>query len=267
MNDSTLIVMPRVGEKDAIGETVSHIFMDYEHYVIYETAEGGVRWTTGEPEVAARLSPITDLLFEVQALKVTDFVRTASVNRQIALALHEAFQGNAAKAESMLAALRARLEKLRAISGRLHYVASAVILLIAAGLPALVFGFVGFPSPLAETICLVVLFGALGAFLSITIRISGLAVDPDAPALLNWSLGASRIVVGLVAAVFTYALVMSKVVLGFVSPDNVHALLAIAFVSGFSESFVPNLVGKVENSALSPAGSGKGARTAAPTSV
>ncbi|MFN9450052.1 MAG: hypothetical protein ACK58U_10390, partial [Rubrivivax sp.] len=70
--------------------------------------------------------------------------------------------------------------------------------------------------------------------------------------------GASRILMGVLFAAFLIAAAKANLVAGLVA-SSTAALLAYSFVCGFSERFVPEMLGGLEKSLLST----KGGRQAA----
>ena len=85
--------------------------------------------------------------------------------------------------------------------------------------------------------------GALGGFLSVSIGIRKLEIDPDADWRINGIAGASRIVIAMIGSIFVYFAIVSGLVLGNLSIEDSNAgVFAISVAAGFSESFVPNIL-------------------------
>jgi hypothetical protein len=86
-------------------------------------------------------------------------------------------------------------------------------------------------------------FGAIGGFLSVSIGLHKLRIDPDTDWKINAVAGASRIVIAIIGSIFVYLAIVSKLVLGNLSlADSEAGLYAISLAAGFSETFVPNIL-------------------------
>ncbi len=97
-------------------------------------------------------------------------------------------------------------------------------------------------STASKTWCLVALFGALGAFVSIALRGQPATLD----ALEDWkatlAYGLVRAMVAIVFAALMYLLVLGGVFLPELASEPGARLLVVAFVAGFSEKLVPEAV-------------------------
>lgn len=122
----SLIVRPKRGEKDAIGETVTQVLIDHGTYVIYLTKEMGVRWTIYDASLSERLTPLHDHMAEIRALQTGKLAENDALNRQIGLALRQAFQGEADSAVSILSKVKTRLVKSRRATGQVRYLSFRV---------------------------------------------------------------------------------------------------------------------------------------------
>ena len=87
----------------------------------------------------------------------------------------------------------------------------------------------------------IVACGSLGAFLSVSLNLQRLQIDPEAPRLMNTISAVSRIIIGMIGAVFVFLVIKGNLILGLLADlKNPAAILAIAVLAGFSETFVPN---------------------------
>jgi hypothetical protein len=88
--------------------------------------------------------------------------------------------------------------------------------------------------------------GAWGAFVSLVLRVSVLGIDATAGRRLHYWESVCRVVVGVVAG----ALAVCGIAAGLIAPEALKLgtplLLLVGFVAGFSERFLPGLVGKTE---------------------
>jgi len=96
----------------------------------------------------------------------------------------------------------------------------------------------------------VMIFGGLGGFISVAISIKKIDLDVD---FFNWSqlvYGILRIIIAIICAIILYILIKSGFLLKeFQNQKYVFFLFAI--VAGFSETFVPNILKKVESKEVS----------------
>jgi hypothetical protein len=170
---------------------------------------------------------------------------------------------NALTADSEEAALkafgpaRARIQRLAANRTRVHYaMASSLAMAVLALIGYAVYEF--HPDGELQIYGACILFASLGAFASVALRIASVPVDPLESGWVIRYQGASRILMGVLFAAFLIAAAKANLVAGLVATSTA-ALLAYSFVCGFSERFVPEMLGGLEKSLLST----KGGRPAA----
>jgi hypothetical protein len=249
MNDSSPLIVPiKHGKPDAVGENVIGILIDHVSYVIYITRESGVRWTTNDPNLPPLLAPIFGLLSQVMALQTGKLSRDQSLNKQIGLSIHQAFNGHEGQARAILRQVRKRLLRIRAATSRLRYWLSALAstLLLGIGLASVLIFTPQVPSDLQ--VGMGVLFaGSVGALLSVALGLNNVQADPDDPLAITLALASSRIIIGVIGAAFAYVLVQADVLLGFVQAGSVYGSLVIGFLAGFSETLVPNILKKLDS--------------------
>ncbi len=155
-----------------------------------------------------------------------------------------------------------KILKMRSVLGRIYYLCSAfifvtinifisLILLIAAdnlakNLPPEIF-----------VLCYVAAFASLGGFLSLALKLEKLDVDPDSPWHFYLLSGISRIAISVVAGVFVYMLIRADLLVGFVMDlDSKSGILVFAFLAGFSETLVPDILRKIESKTVDTEGPG-----------
>lgn len=92
--------------------------------------------------------------------------------------------------------------------------------------------------------------GALGALLSIILRIGSLSFDVGAERRLHYVEGSMRIVAGGIAGILAGALVKLGVFLPFLSQAGftTTAVCATALIAGASERFVPTIIARMDSS-------------------
>jgi hypothetical protein len=94
--------------------------------------------------------------------------------------------------------------------------------------------------------------GALGAFLSMVLRVTKLDIDALAGATVHYFEGAVRVFAGMTGGLFVALCVKANILLGAinVTDKKLAALLVLAGFSGASERLVPNMIKKVEGTLI-----------------
>ncbi|MBK7995845.1 MAG: hypothetical protein IPK14_21470 [Blastocatellia bacterium] len=100
-------------------------------------------------------------------------------------------------------------------------------------------------------IVLGMLFGSLGALLSIFTRLQNIEMSTTGSRKYTYiSEGVARVIVGEIGALLTALAIKSNVVVGLINSfsNPLAGLLAFCIVAAFSERFVPSLIKKFEGS-------------------
>ena len=101
-------------------------------------------------------------------------------------------------------------------------------------------------------IALAIPMGALGAFLSMGLRITKLDIDAMAGAGVHYFEGAVRAVAGMTGALFITLCVKANILLSTINGTDKRLpfLLVLAGLAGASERLVPNMIKKVEGTLI-----------------
>ena len=236
---------------DNDGEVICKIYAKLPGYVIYRT-KNAIRidihdehpktksYTDNHFKIGVELARIYSWLPENLSL-------SEPINKQIARAMATNARGAYDDAIKMLSHAEERAIKLKTIRGRLQYTGSAFTLVL------ITFAIASLHShdstyPLYN----IALFGSLGGVLSIAIGFSSLDIDIDANWLTNCLIGASRIIISIVAAVFSYFAIKSEIAFSFVGkiPEDAGFYM-IAMVAGFIEMLIPNIMSNLATNDLS----------------
>ncbi len=86
--------------------------------------------------------------------------------------------------------------------------------------------------------------GVLGAIVSSIQRNNNIAIDHYGSIMSLYAESLSRLVIGIVFGLFIIFSAKSEIVLAPFK-DNVYAIVCFAFIAGFSERFVPDLISKI----------------------
>ena len=91
-------------------------------------------------------------------------------------------------------------------------------------------------------------FGSLGGFLSVSINVNKLDLDIDGGANIQILTGFSRIFISMISSLIIFVIIKSDLALGIINDvKNNNIFYALAVISGFSETFVPNIIKNIES--------------------
>jgi hypothetical protein len=238
------------GGSDQRGREILDILWSTKDYVIFRHSSGISPHFSDVAETAkqqrAHYASIGPHLSKVNALRSVTVWRAESIDREIARAVYQSLEGDIQNAAETLDGVRTRLQNLINLQGRLQY---QIACLATVGLfaflclvvRALASDQASLLSP--DRLASVAMFGALGGFLSISIGLKKLTIDPDADWRINAIAGASRIVIAVIASIFVYLMIAAKLALTSLNLlDSDAGIYAISMAAGFSEKLVPNLL-------------------------
>jgi len=243
---------------------ILEIFWSTKDYVIYRHSSGLSPHFSDDEDLRKKqqsaYAQIGPKLSKVNALRSATVWRAASIDREIARAIFQSLEGDLTNAAATLDGVRARLENLINLQGRLQYQISCFATVVIFAVVHLVLRYVqDNPAPAALSLVRlssVAMCGALGGFLSISISLKQLTIDPDADWRVNTIAGASRIVIAVIGGIFVYLMIVADLALTKLHLlDSDAGIYAISVAAGFSEKLVPNLL-----SGLSLDGDGGGTK-------
>jgi hypothetical protein len=271
----------KVGDKDPSGGSIKNVFSSTRQFIIYE-ADNQVRVQLPDNYAAAKLlrtkitelgglrASIEDLRTEPSLISSNESVRAArELSWALSLALEDESTPPSEKPKEILTRVDARLRNLVKSHYRKKYVlanlaafAGIEIILL---LVAFAFGYVWKPDGNMAALhryAIYASFGGLGAFLSVITGIRSVDVDINLKKWEHIFAGSTRILIGVIGAVVvalaldssfidpTFGNSKADTTKGLSGLDRQLALsLIFAFIGGFSESFVPNLLRRGEQAA------------------
>ena len=184
--------------------------------------------------------------------------RAKRYDRRTADALVVALQGDQASAETLLSAIKREIIEERTSTGRVQYVLTAGFLTVTVFLLFWLLHSLDFPKFVAQKdIWMATGLGCLGAFFSIAIGIRGRTIQTDLRLRDNLVDAGLRIVIGAISAVVLFAVFRSQmfglslgkaqpITLCVSGPDcrppDIDIAIVVAFLAGFSERLVGNLL-------------------------
>ena len=266
------------GGRDPAGRPVRRVYADTELYAIYSTDDPeteddlcGLRHHLKRPfeearalraqlaPIAVSLARLSDMLCGMRPLAF-ESKRDHVFGRERAFELMArsmgfAFDGQEAQARAVLAELEAEVVARRDSKNRMRYVvaatlAFAVVLGVGLALEHRLAPRLGGAVPVGDATVSVVdalLLGACGAFFSVVYDVGRVKVSHCISVLEMLYAGFVRIPVGMIAAGAVVLLLMGGWVLsGLEDGARAWSLLLLAFLAGFSEMFVPNVLKEAE---------------------
>lgn len=248
----------KVGGKNRFGRTISEIFArEQGKYVIYTCTDIPEINIDGSTETQERLSKISSPLSKIDSLTVNDIKKYKFINEQIAYAMINAIEGNVEEATLILNNLEKKVIKIRVLNGRIHYLLGSGILPVLCILISLflALNYNLINDPVRKEIIFIVFvstFGSIGGFLSISVKMNNLDIDSDSGFFSNFAAGMLRLLIAICGSIFILLVIKSNLLLGVLNDKTTskYVFFALAFVAGFSETFVPNVINKLEDQAL-----------------
>jgi hypothetical protein len=288
------------GQTDMTGSTIETVFSKVSNtYAVYGTAERVMVQYADDAKLGSEqrlaLAPLNPIRGEINGL--IDGWRSGSLinsdqkkhiakrfDRRTADALTIALQGDQAHAATLLKAVKADLLDERTSVGRAEYLAMAIIcgIVMFLGLswfstPSQPASANGAPADFlsGNYVGLTAGLGCLGALFSIALGIRTRQIRTDLRRRDNLIDAVLRIFIGAISAVILFSLLKSELVplsfgesgfdFGALESTATHAAILIAFLAGFSERLVGDVLG---SSVLSTLGAEDApAETASKTSV
>ena len=266
---------PKIGESDDIGQKIEKIFWSTKLFVIYQ-AGGQVRYLLPEnydvaKQLRRRVSGLGGLRSSIEDLKeesCIDASERARAASETAWALSLAFEDEGAtpstqpmdiltRVDARLRSLvESELRKLYVFANLAAFCGIEVVLLLALLINGR--GQAAHWSQVIDRYLLFCTFGALGAFLSVIIRVRSINMDMDLSVWEYTFTGVTRILIGVIGAVVVALALDSHLVdptfglNGRSSEGAPHLFgsvgqplamyLIFSFIAGFSESLVPNIL-------------------------
>ncbi|MEA3061723.1 MAG: hypothetical protein QOJ94_1504 [Sphingomonadales bacterium] len=280
MNGETVAdIMP--GVPDATGSMILSVYSKVRQtFAVYRTRERVSIQFADDPSLGAQqrkaVSPLNPLRGQINGLidgwraaEDDDYVprgsplffwralnshevkaKAAMFDRRVADTLAMALQGDVDGAAALLAEIKANLLEERTSAARIDYLAFAALTTLALVLIAA--GVTVFRRPMGDDerqLWLAFGAGSLGALFSTAIAMRSRAIMTDLQLRENRTDAIARIGIGAVAGVLLVVMVTSKIVSvdiggGAISAAQWAVIAFIAFIGGFSERLVPDLLDK-----------------------
>jgi hypothetical protein len=237
----------KVGGLDNDGVAVRKIYTKAVGFVIYRT-DSAIRLDMDDDHPEMKIYMANHFKIGVELARIyswlpEDLSWSEPVNKQIARAMTTNVVGNHIEAKKMLDHAEERIIKLKTIQGRIQYTLSAFLVVFAMALLTLFLSICN-----SYFLSKVMLCGALGGVMSIAVGYNRLTIDIDANWKTNSLIGGSRIVIAVVASLFSYFAIKSGVAFSFIQESGLnHGVFLLAMIAGFAEMLVPNMMNNLAN--------------------
>jgi hypothetical protein len=229
------------------GDIIDHIFEAYDDLLIYRVkgeACVSVYFDEEDGQYKKNLSKISKKMAELKACVCTK-LENKKFARQIALIYKTALLGDAETAELISDKVLVEAQSFKMGIARLLYLISCFSI-VALMLIFCVLQDNYFMSEYLMPYAKIMLFGSIGGFISVFISLKKLNLEIN---INYWSqsvYGIFRITVAILSAIVSYLLIRSELILPSINTENVFVYYIFAVVAGFSETFIPNVLKKIE---------------------
>jgi hypothetical protein len=282
-----------IGGKDKMGQVVRQLYLSGEDYTIYRTLQGvNVHFAdcrARERTQRAKYEKISQKLVRLRfltgqmapwAFAPNPFVKRAGFyDHQIAQAIYLALQGKPDEASQILDAGLGLAEDRITNENRVRYLFACLLVGLIPGI-ALWLNWLP-PGEICAPYLAAAAAGAAGAVFSIALRVQDLNLKPFAQSVMNYVMGALRVLIGFVAgAIILFIIngtifgegivkVFKTISMTELSAESWKCILLAGFLGGFAERLVPsllkNLQSGVENRVADDRNSGAPGKQLPPT--
>ena len=229
------------------GEVISTLYAAKSDFLIFEGDKSGeVTVATDNPELRKRCSQISPRISIITGYLITKGEKRKFVD-QIGLAYTESIEGNIENAKRICDKLISRIELYKKNIGRLFYLLSCLGVVV---IGLIISYFLKRYRFIPEIIphFFIMTYASIGGFLSVAKDIKKIQIDSSDFGWFQFIYGAIRILISMFSGLIIYVLIKSELILPKLNePDNIYVICLIAIVAGFSETFIPNLLKKIEN--------------------
>jgi hypothetical protein len=272
-SDSLLLSQIKLGAPDKLGQTILQVYFSGEGYKIYRTRQGvnvhfadcRRREQKQKEKYFKVLSKLGHLRFLASQMGRWPIVlhwlsRTGGFyDHQIAEASCLALEGNAHEADEVLNEGLALAANRLASENRVRYLAACLaVALLPAALVAWLYLWHLAPHPAWYSVLLAGATGGIGAVFSIAMRVQNLNLRPCEQSVMNYIMGALRVLTGFTAGILLLLLithtVLGKAIQALFEPASAvdwQNISLVGFLGGFAERLVPSLLATFERRAES----------------
>lgn len=193
-------------------------------------------------------NPISALLTEISGLR-NRLNDPSKYNSAIASAHVQCLNQNPENAIQILVSAKLQMQKDFAHEAKIGYLQSTIFIVAFNTIIALILFYTKkyIDYGLLREYFTVATFGSFGGFLSTYYKINKLNFEKEDNKRLLFFLSVSRVMLAMLSSVIIYILIKSNIILGILNnATNVYVYYIFAVVAGFSETFIPDILRKIE---------------------
>lgn len=247
MEDSKKLLVDYKEGETYMGETITKLYSVQSEYMIFEgTNTGDIIVATDNPELRKRCSEISPLVSVITGYLSTIRDKQKYAD-QIGLAYSEAIEGNIESAKKICNDSIENIELLKSNIGRFYYLLSCLtVVIIALLLSYLLKKYKFIPEIIPQFY--IMTYASIGGFLAVAKDIKKIHVSASDFGWFQIFYGATRILISMFSGLIIYVLIKSELIFPDLNKqENIFVICILAVVAGFSETFLPNLLKKIEN--------------------
>ena len=238
----------KIGDISDLGKKITQIYYRNNDYIIYSTDNhSNVAYTTSDITKYNNSDILKQLIYTTNLIDDKD--RKKYSNR-IASAYKECFDGNSKNAITILKSIDKIAERRKTIKNRLVYLLSASLFVILNIVISVIMFLINTDNETYKTIFnlfLIATFGSIGGIMSISLRIKTLNLEVDGKHFIHITNAIFRIFISMLSSIVIYEVIKANILLGILNQGNENHFYVFAVLSGFSETFIPNLLKSIEN--------------------
>jgi hypothetical protein len=238
----------KIGDLDSFGDKILLVhYSEPDAYIIYETEDRKVRCAgaavnaslSGKDALHAQLTKYADLTTHTPSLK-------QKYNSHVAHAVRLALGGDLDASVSVLQGVVDKVTRYLTRRCQFAYLLGVLLLSLSIVVVYLIAWVSGRMTPESQRVLACIMFATLGGVMSVAISLRKLEIDKDDEFGVNIFYGGFRIVIAGIAGVIIYYLIEARIVFGFLrEAQEANGLYIAAFLSGFSEMLVPDLMRQI----------------------
>lgn len=229
-----------------MGEVITTLYGAKNDYLIFECDDSGeITVAFDDPVLRKRVSEISPKISVITEYLETKREKKKFVD-QIGLAYVEAIENNIENAQKICNRIIDRIEIYKVNIGRFYYLVSCLSIVV---LNLVISFFLKKYSFIPEIIphFYIMTYASIGGFVSIAKDIKKIQIDASDFGLFQFFYGVIRILISMFSGLIIYVLIRSELILPELSKqENIFVICVLAVVAGFSETFLPNLLQKIE---------------------
>jgi hypothetical protein len=232
------------------GEVISKLYATKHDYLIFEGDNSGeVTVATDIKDLITRVSEISPKISVITEYLISKREKRKFVD-QIGLAYAEAIEGNIDNAQKICDKLINRIEIYKCNIGRFYYLLSCLsIVLVNIVLSFFLKKFKFIPEIIPHFF--IMTYASIGGFLSVAKDIKKIQIDSSDFGWFQYFYGTVRILISMFSGLVIYVLIRSELIFPELNKQgNIFVICILGVVAGFSESFIPNLLKKIEKDNL-----------------